>query len=80
MVIVSRIVAFVAAVLMASAAAAADDYPSRTVRVIVPFAAGGPADVYARQLAQYLGEALKQPFVVEATTWIWFWFWLGVGG
>jgi tripartite-type tricarboxylate transporter receptor subunit TctC len=45
--------------------ASAQDYPSRTVRIIVPFAAGGPADVYSRQLAQYLSQALKQPFVVE---------------
>ncbi len=45
--------------------ASAQDYPSHTVRIIVPFAAGGPADVYTRQLAQYLSQALKQPFVVE---------------
>jgi tripartite-type tricarboxylate transporter receptor subunit TctC len=43
----------------------ADDYPTRPVRVIVPFAAGGPADVYARVIGQYLSESLKQPFVVE---------------
>jgi tripartite-type tricarboxylate transporter receptor subunit TctC len=43
----------------------AQDYPARSVRIIVPFAAGGPADVYSRQLAQYLSDALKQPFVVE---------------
>ena len=43
----------------------AQDYPSRSVKIIVPFAAGGPADVYARVLAQHLSDALKQSFVVE---------------
>jgi tripartite-type tricarboxylate transporter receptor subunit TctC len=45
--------------------AAAQDYPARSVKFIVPFGAGGPADVYARQLAQHLSESLKQSFVVE---------------
>jgi tripartite-type tricarboxylate transporter receptor subunit TctC len=43
----------------------AQDYPTRPVKIIVPFGAGGPADVYCRVLAQHLSEALKQPFVVE---------------
>jgi tripartite-type tricarboxylate transporter receptor subunit TctC len=49
----------------ATAPALAQDYPARQVRVIVPFGAGGPADVYARVLAQHLSEQLKQTFVVE---------------
>jgi len=49
----------------AATSAVAQDYPSRNVRVIVPFGAGGPADVFARQIAQHLTESLKQPFVIE---------------
>lgn len=43
----------------------AQDYPAKPVKIIVPFGAGGPADVYARVLAQHLQETLKQSFVVE---------------
>jgi tripartite-type tricarboxylate transporter receptor subunit TctC len=43
----------------------AQEYPARPVKIIVPFAAGGPADVYARFLAQRLQGALGQPFVVD---------------
>jgi tripartite-type tricarboxylate transporter receptor subunit TctC len=45
--------------------AAAQAYPARQVRIIVPFGAGGPADVYARVIAQHLSEELKQTFIVE---------------
>jgi tripartite-type tricarboxylate transporter receptor subunit TctC len=43
----------------------AQDYPTHPVRIIVPFGAGGPADVFARVLAQHLTESQKQSFVVE---------------
>lgn len=43
----------------------ADDYPSRAVRVIVPFAPGGPPDVIGRPLLQKLSEAFNQPFVFD---------------
>jgi tripartite-type tricarboxylate transporter receptor subunit TctC len=45
--------------------AKADEYPARPVKIIVPFAAGGPADIYARFLAQRLEVALAQPFIVD---------------
>jgi tripartite-type tricarboxylate transporter receptor subunit TctC len=54
--------------LMSSLAAApslAQSYPNKPVRVIVPFAAGGPADVYARFMAQRLQDALGQSFVID---------------
>jgi tripartite-type tricarboxylate transporter receptor subunit TctC len=49
----------------ASLAATAQDYASRPVRIIVPFAAGGPADVYARFIGQRLQERLGQTFIVD---------------
>ncbi|HKV00377.1 MAG TPA: tripartite tricarboxylate transporter substrate binding protein [Vineibacter sp.] len=45
--------------------ATAQQYPTRTVKIVVPFGPGGPADVYARALGQHLSDALKQPFVIE---------------
>ncbi|HTV38057.1 MAG TPA: tripartite tricarboxylate transporter substrate-binding protein, partial [Xanthobacteraceae bacterium] len=41
------------------------DYPSRPVKVIIGFAPGGPADILARVLGQYLSERFGQPFVIE---------------
>ena len=43
----------------------AQNYPNHPVRMIVPFGAGGPADVYARVVGQALGEALGQQFVID---------------
>jgi tripartite-type tricarboxylate transporter receptor subunit TctC len=50
---------------MLSGTAQAQDYPARPVRLVVPYAAGGNADIFGRTLAQKLGDALKLPFVVE---------------
>jgi tripartite-type tricarboxylate transporter receptor subunit TctC len=48
-----------------SASAQALAYPNRAVKIVVPFAAGGPADVYARFIAQRLTEALGQSYVID---------------
>jgi tripartite-type tricarboxylate transporter receptor subunit TctC len=52
----------------ASHLAVADDFPSRPITMIVPFAAGGPTDVIGRLMAQYMGQALGQNVVVEDVT------------
>ena len=49
----------------AQSAVGAGDWPSRPIRVIVPFAAGGATDVVARMLSQKLSEALGQPVVID---------------
>src|SRR5262245_54986205 len=55
---------FFAAVVIASPAKA-EDYPTRPVKVIVPFGAGGPTDVYTRAIAEELRKSLHQPFVMD---------------
>jgi tripartite-type tricarboxylate transporter receptor subunit TctC len=50
------------------AAAPAQDYPTRTIRVIIPLGAGGGGDIFTRALADELQKALRQPVVVENRT------------
>jgi len=59
----SRVV--LAVVALSGGAAAAQTYPVKPIRVVVPFGAGGPADIYARFLGQHMQGPLGQPFVVE---------------
>ena len=56
---------FLCCLALSGVSAAAQDYPARPVKIIVPFGAGGPADLYARIVAQHLSDALKQSFVVD---------------
>jgi tripartite-type tricarboxylate transporter receptor subunit TctC len=56
---------FALSLIALPAAAADDDYPTRTVKIVVPFAAGGSTDVVARILADKLGAEFKQPFIVD---------------
>jgi tripartite-type tricarboxylate transporter receptor subunit TctC len=51
--------------VLAHTPASAQAYPSRAVKIVVPFAVGGPADVYARFIAQRLSDSLGQSFVVD---------------
>src|SRR4029079_16772795 len=53
------------AILSVRPRAAAQHYPAKPVKVIVPFAAGGPVDVVARLVGQKLSEKIGQQFVIE---------------
>ena len=60
-----RLAAGAAALPMVSRIARAQTYPTRPVRWIVGFAPGGAADIFARQIAQWLSERLGQQFIIE---------------
>jgi tripartite-type tricarboxylate transporter receptor subunit TctC len=61
-----RVATLAAALALASGAAIAQDgWPARPVRIVVPSSPGGGTDVYARLLAQRLGEQLKQQFLID---------------
>ena len=60
-----RTVGVAVVLLLCTAGAEAQNYPVKPVRIVVPFAAGGPADIYARFLGQRLQEPMGQSFVIE---------------
>jgi tripartite-type tricarboxylate transporter receptor subunit TctC len=62
---VSSLIALAVFCLASAAASIAQDYPSRPVKMIVPFGAGGPTDIFTRLLAEELRKALREPFVME---------------
>lgn len=53
------------AVAPAAAQPSASDYPVHPIKIVAPFGAGGPGDVFSRQLAQYLPEIFKESVIVE---------------
>jgi len=61
----SAVLSIAAFAIAAPFAHAADEYPARSVRIVVPFAPGGGTDVVGRILAQHLSQRLGQSFVVE---------------
>src|SRR5204862_158311 len=60
-----KLSALVGALLSAAPLAHAAEYPVRPIKLIVPYAAGGPTDVLGRMVGEYLSRDLKQPVVVE---------------
>lgn len=61
----SAFIVALTALLTAALPARAADYPSRPIKLVVPYAAGGPTDVLGRLVGEYLGRDLKQVVVVE---------------
>ena len=53
------------AALAATPAAIAAEYPTRPIKLVVPYAAGGPTDVLGRLVGEFLSRDLQQPVVVE---------------
>ncbi|HEX5999618.1 MAG TPA: tripartite tricarboxylate transporter substrate-binding protein [Hyphomicrobiaceae bacterium] len=60
-----RIIALALAALVGCIAPAAAEYPERQITMIVPFAAGGPTDIVARIVGDYMQKTLGQPVIVE---------------
>ena len=59
------VVAFVVSALMSTAPGAAQDYPTRSVRIVVPFPPGGTADALPRIIGDWLARKWGQPVIIE---------------
>src|ERR1700686_2426462 len=64
----SAMLASIVAAFALAGAQAEDAYPSKPVRMVIPFAAGGPTDIVGRIMGAKLGELLGQQFIVENRT------------
>src|SRR5215471_1429165 len=60
-----RRVAAITLALCAATCVFAQGYPTKPVKIVVPYSAGGPADIYARFVGDRLQKSLGQPFVIE---------------
>ena len=58
-------IAVLSVALAGAALAQQPDYPNRTIRMIIPFGAGGPTDIFTRAIGEELRRSLNQPFVME---------------
>ena len=56
------------ALLLAAGAAAAQDYPARPIKLVIPYAAGGPTDTFGRAMADVWSQKLGTPVVIENRT------------
>src|SRR5262249_12495436 len=63
--LILRLAAAIVTLVLSAALARADDWPTRPVTMVVPFAAGGPADAVGRMLAARVSEVLGQEVIVE---------------
>jgi tripartite-type tricarboxylate transporter receptor subunit TctC len=62
---ITRTLAAALSLLLLPAAASAQDFPTKPIKLIVPFPAGGPNDIIARIVGQRMSEIVKQPIVID---------------
>src|SRR5262245_43445728 len=63
--VVSSVIAAISFVLFGANQASAQSYPTRLIKLVIPFPAGGPTDVTARMVAEPLSAAFGQPVIID---------------